>query len=266
MENQSELKILISKLVKVLGGVERIPKNGYNDFHRYAYATEADVSDHTRKLLSDNNIFMMSSIEEVINRDITTKSGKAETIVRVKIKVTFLCGETGESLSFHTWGDGQDAGDKGIYKAITGAIKYALMKNFLIPTGDDPENDNQPKNDKNISSQSNKATYPKQTVKQSPKSQTTQPKPTAGREEILTAQGMVENVESKKGEKDGKPWERFTIQLDCGRYQTFDKKIVDAALVVQADGMPFEIKYTYHEKFGNTIKEACVANIGDTPF
>jgi len=241
-----------------MGGVERIPKNGYNDFHRYAYATEADVSDYIRKLLFEHNIFMLSSIEETINRDITTRSNKNETIVRVKIKVTFLCGETGESLSFYTWGDGQDAGDKGIYKAITGAVKYALMKNFLIPTGDDPENDNQSKNDKNKSFQGIKNTPPpkQQPSKLSPpKSQAT-----PGNEEILTAQGMVEDVESKTGtnEKTKKPWERFTIIMNCGRYQTFDKKIVDAALAAQADGKQFEVKYTHNEKFGNTIKEASV--------
>jgi hypothetical protein len=38
-------------------------------------------------------------------------------------------------------GEGQDAGDKGPYKAMTGAQKYALMKTFMIPTGDDPEAD-----------------------------------------------------------------------------------------------------------------------------
>ena len=35
-----------------------------------------------------------------------------------------------------------EVGDKGVYKAITGAVKYIFMKNFLIPTGDDPEKDN----------------------------------------------------------------------------------------------------------------------------
>ena len=41
-----------------------------------------------------------------------------------------------------TWfGSGSDTSDKGLYKAITGGIKYVLNTNFLIPTGDDPEND-----------------------------------------------------------------------------------------------------------------------------
>ena len=38
-------------------------------------------------------------------------------------------------------GAGDDGADKGLYKAYTGAVKYFLMKTFLIPTGDDPEAD-----------------------------------------------------------------------------------------------------------------------------
>ena len=36
-------------------------------------------------------------------------------------------------------GTGGDQTDKGMYKAITGAIKYIFIKHFLIPTQDDPE-------------------------------------------------------------------------------------------------------------------------------
>ena len=36
-------------------------------------------------------------------------------------------------------GEGLDAGDKAPYKAMTGALKYALLQSFLLPTGDDPE-------------------------------------------------------------------------------------------------------------------------------
>ena len=35
-------------------------------------------------------------------------------------------------------------GDKGLYKAITGANKYFLFKLFQIETGDDPERDTAP--------------------------------------------------------------------------------------------------------------------------
>ena len=49
--------------------------------------------------------------------------------------------ETGECVSGMFYGVGQDSGDKGIWKAVTGAIKYIMTSTFLIPTGDDPEKD-----------------------------------------------------------------------------------------------------------------------------
>ena len=53
--------------------------------------------------------------------------------------------ESGESIGDFACGQGADKGDKGVYKAITGAIKYVYMKTFNIPTGDDPEkNDRKP--------------------------------------------------------------------------------------------------------------------------
>ena len=38
-------------------------------------------------------------------------------------------------------GEGADAGDKAPYKAMTGALKYALLQSFLLSTGDDPEDE-----------------------------------------------------------------------------------------------------------------------------
>jgi len=48
-------------------------------------------------------------------------------------------------------GQGADKGDKGVYKAITGAKKYFIANLFLIPTDDDPEgNDDYEKQMKNL--------------------------------------------------------------------------------------------------------------------
>ena len=38
-------------------------------------------------------------------------------------------------------GEGADPGDKAPYKALTGALKYALLQSFLLATGDDPEDE-----------------------------------------------------------------------------------------------------------------------------
>lgn len=131
----------MSKLAKVMQEVKYIEKKGYNKFNRYKYATESDVSEKIREVLSELNVIMMPDVVENSTREHTNRKGHVEYIATVKVKFTFIDGDTGEELSIHSVGEGQDAGDKGYYKAITGAHKYALMKAFMIPTGDDPEQD-----------------------------------------------------------------------------------------------------------------------------
>ena len=132
---------LVSKLSRVMDEVQYIQKRGFNKFHRYKYATESDVSEKVREVLAKENVVMMPDVVEHTTREHINLKGNREYIATVKMKFTFIDGETGEEISIHSVGEGQDAGDKAVYKAITGATKYALMKAFMIPTGDDPEAD-----------------------------------------------------------------------------------------------------------------------------
>lgn len=137
----SEKRTLVSKLAEVMKRVKYIRKAGFNDFHRYTYATEADVNEHVREVLAELNVVMIPNVKSHSVREHVNAKGKTEYIVTVGVEFTFYDGDSGETITFMTYGEGQDAGDKGTYKAITGAQKYALMKAFMIPTGDDPESD-----------------------------------------------------------------------------------------------------------------------------
>lgn len=139
--SSSTQRSLVRKLAEVMAAVERIPKNGFNKFHGYAYATEADVVDAVRSELAARQVMLLPSVTAHEVRDIVTAGGKSERLVTLSMTFTAHDGESGESLSFTALGQGQDPGDKAGYKAATGATKYALMKLFLIPTGDDPEAD-----------------------------------------------------------------------------------------------------------------------------
>lgn len=121
--------------------VKYIQKRGKNAFHNYNYATEADVAEKVREILAEQNVMLFPSLVGQSIREVTTRKGHIEYIANVEMEFTFVDGDTGETFTIKMAGEGQDAGDKGIYKAITGAQKYALMKTFMIPTGDDPENE-----------------------------------------------------------------------------------------------------------------------------
>lgn len=134
-------KMLVKKLAKVMQQVKYIEKKGHNKFHNYKYATESDVAEKVREILAEQNVMMIPNMKEHSVRTHETAKGKTEYIATVLMEFTFMDGDTGETFSFCMAGEGQDAGDKSYYKAITGAQKYALMKAFMIPTGDDPEGD-----------------------------------------------------------------------------------------------------------------------------
>jgi hypothetical protein len=130
---------LFKALSEVMAAVDRIPKNGTNEFHGYKFATEADVSDALRKELADRDIAVFVSSRMLDVREAKTPRGKDTLLTDVGVEITFACGQTGATFTVASVGTGDDPSDKGTYKAITGAVKYALLKTFLIPTGDDPE-------------------------------------------------------------------------------------------------------------------------------
>jgi ERF superfamily len=132
---------LAAKLVKVMAAIHTIPKRGRNEFFNYQYATEADVADAVRKALVAEGVILIPSIEDVREREVVTRKQQKEIVTTVTMTFTFIDGEHGGSLTFRMSGAGQDGGDKGIMKAISACVKYAALKSLCLPTGDDPEAD-----------------------------------------------------------------------------------------------------------------------------
>lgn len=143
---------LVRKLSEVMAAVERVSKNGRNDFHKYAYVTEADLADAIRGELASRQVFIFPSIRKCERSMLDVETLKWDDAARAKVPTirktqiteievewTFVDGESDEERTIVVHGVGEDNVDKGFYKAFTGSEKYMLMKSFLIPTGDDPE-------------------------------------------------------------------------------------------------------------------------------
>lgn len=151
MAPKKSAKQLATKLARIMAEIETVAKTGYNDFHKYSYATEANILEAVRAKLSAASIFIYTSTDKTeiittVTRERRTmkdgtvvESEKASHITAVTTLHTIVDGESGEQFVVQGYGQGQDSGDKGGYKALTGAIKYFLLKTFMIPTGDDPE-------------------------------------------------------------------------------------------------------------------------------
>ena len=129
-ETQKAPISLANKILKIMDEVEYLQKDNVNSFHKYKYITEAKVSKVFRRQFLKHRIVFVSSwkIHSVEN-----------VITNITGTCAMLCAVPGEKIEVPWSGQGADKGDKGLYKAITGGIKYFIMKTFLLPTGDDPE-------------------------------------------------------------------------------------------------------------------------------
>ena len=132
---------IAKKFVAVMQDCSHIAKNGTNDFHKYKYATAADVLEKVNASLTKHGLASIVSSNLLSLKDVTTSKGNIEQLASVEVCVTLIDSESGESLSIKGLGSGQDPSDKAVAKAQTMAIKYAYLNSLAIATNDDPEAD-----------------------------------------------------------------------------------------------------------------------------
>ena len=167
-EEERKALNLWQKRARMIDELGTVPKRGYNDHHKYAYALEADVVAYLGPLMAkyavvvnvdvisqmvpvrqvahdaegtplhgwaDNGIPAVERIEIY-----ETRSGSKMYLTRLPLRITIINADKPDERETILWvGEGADTADKGVYKSYTGALKYFYMKWFMIATGDDPE-------------------------------------------------------------------------------------------------------------------------------
>ncbi|MGO9607108.1 MAG: ERF family protein [Candidatus Binataceae bacterium] len=131
---------LRQKLAEVRRRIGYIQKRGHNERFNYSYVTAADIAGAVGDLLAELGVVVIPRLEE-ISYETAASRGEATRMARVVMAYTFADVDSGERLVAKVAGQGLDPGDKAPYKAMTGALKYALLQSFLLATGDDPEDE-----------------------------------------------------------------------------------------------------------------------------
>ena len=135
------MKQIAKKLVQVMADCAYVQKSGTNDFHRYKYATAADVLEKVNASLVKHGVAVTAQAELIDLREVTTAKGNIERLATVRTTLTLVDSDSGESMVCSGIGSGQDPGDKASMKACTASLKYAWLMTLAIATGDDPEAD-----------------------------------------------------------------------------------------------------------------------------
>jgi hypothetical protein len=74
--------------------------------------------------------------------------------------------------------------------------------------------------------------------------------------DALTVAGLIESVEVRDGEKNGKPWKKYGIHIGGMVVGTFDTKIGESAVTMNANATGAAITYTSDGKYNTAVSIA----------
>jgi len=116
------------KLFDIFCEAEDIEKTGINEGHNYTFIKESSVKKMSKELFKKHRVLAMYQV--------TSTSQMLNNCTQVSISYNFTDIDDQSCISGVWQGVGY-RGDKGIYKAITGAIKSCLIHNLGITSGED---------------------------------------------------------------------------------------------------------------------------------
>jgi hypothetical protein len=130
---------LVGKLAAIIGAIGPRRPQGTNKFHKYDYFSDEQISEIFQKPLAEAGIII---VPQVRSYEITPNSTqKGDQTFLTTILVDYLITDGVESLTATGIGQGDDPGDKGANKAMTGAMKFMLLKLAQIGAASDAEAD-----------------------------------------------------------------------------------------------------------------------------
>jgi hypothetical protein len=137
---------LWQKIAKVMEDVEYLQKDDNIRYGKTNYnaMSEEKVTSTFRKSLIKYGLVIFPVEQEVDCREIRKRNENGEealvgflTSTNTKYKLVDI--DTGDFEIIASSGQGVDTQDKGVGKAMTYSFKYAFVRTFATPTGDDPD-------------------------------------------------------------------------------------------------------------------------------
>ena len=133
-ENLSGASIHVA-MSRVMSDITAIEKNQRNNHFNFNFRGIDDVMNALHGPLTKHGVFY---VPEVLEHEIIR--GDKQRHATLKVRYTFY-GPLGDSVSASVTAEGLDSSDKAATKAMSTALKYALLQVFCIPTEEQREID-----------------------------------------------------------------------------------------------------------------------------
>lgn len=134
------MKTLANKIADVIRSVKAPAQSGYHTFNRFHYSTRDDIFMAIRGELASRGVAAIPSVELLsLESAGETKRGGSQMRALVRVTMTLIDSESGETLTQQWVGEAVTSDDKGIQGAATQAIRFWAVNTFMLCDGSDEQ-------------------------------------------------------------------------------------------------------------------------------
>lgn len=128
------MSLIEEQMVAILADVQAVGKDRKNLKQGYSFRGIDDFVNMLHPLLAKHRVILRPRVVEAVALEsVETQRGGVLFRHQVTMELGFVATD-GSTLTVRTVGEGADSGDKALNKATSGALKYALLMTFLVPT------------------------------------------------------------------------------------------------------------------------------------
>src|SRR3990167_1170760 len=137
----SEPALIYAAIPKVMADVGAVAKTRKNQAQGYQFRGIDDIYHACQPAFVAHGVFVVPRVLTQEREERQTKNGGAMFYVRLTVEHRFFASD-GSSVECVTIGEAMDSGDKATNKAMSAAMKYALIETLAIPTEGDDDTEN----------------------------------------------------------------------------------------------------------------------------
>lgn len=138
------MSLIYTKMNEVMKEIGHISKDKKNEQQGFKFRGIDQFVNALYPALTKHGVFMTTEVISASHelKEVVRSSGKTGTDKHVSITMKYnFHAEDGSMVSSSVPAEGLDSGDKATNKALSAALKYALIQTFSIPTEDMEEGD-----------------------------------------------------------------------------------------------------------------------------
>lgn len=263
-------------ICEIMKAVDAIAKGRRNAQQGYQFRGIDDVYNAMHGPLAEHGVFIVPQVLDREMREQPSKSGGVLFYTTLKVAHRFYAAD-GSYVEAITCGEAMDSGDKSTNKAMSAAMKYAILEVFAMPTEGDNDTENhspEPVSRGNAPQTPPqrpampKATTPPLVSKTPPKAQETPKKGNSEPDPLeMVVEEVIKGLESK--DKQGKPFKNQAGQMMPGKpftqwgypsdvakctLTTIREDVGNELAIAQEDEQPRRVTYTPNQYGGNITK------------